>query len=49
MCLQKAAKHKEGQYGQGEQKYLHSMIIEIVQITYKKTVCDLRLSDQKAF
>jgi hypothetical protein len=44
-CLQKAAKHEEGQYGQGDQEYFHFLIIRIVQITYKKTVCDLNLSD----
>lgn len=46
MCLHKAAEHKECQYGEGDQEYFHYMIILIVQITYKKTVCDLKLSGQ---
>ena len=44
MCLHKAAKHQKCQYGEGDQEYFHFMIIRIVQITYKKTVCDLKLS-----
>ncbi|OYR19076.1 hypothetical protein CEV31_2420 [Brucella thiophenivorans] len=41
MRLQKAAEYKEGNDGQGEQENLHIMIICIIEITNKKTLCDL--------
>lgn len=43
MRLQEAAKYKKGGDGQDEQEYLHIMIIYIIEITNKKTLCDLPL------